>query len=151
MLMHIHSHRFESWQPKCSVCGYSLKELQSDQCPECGTAFDRNSDQFKGTVEVLKEQRGRPMSAKWVVLMTVGFLLLNILVTAIISLIKHGQLDAIGWPLQIYGQANGWRFQHNLMKAHLLADSAMCLMVSLVVEYIRQWFKAMLHPPGSAS
>ena len=37
-----------SWRPvdptKCRSCGYSLKGLKSNRCPECGTLFERAFD-----------------------------------------------------------------------------------------------------------
>jgi hypothetical protein len=35
------------WRPECPECGYSLRKLRGDRCPECGVAFPTNSRVFR--------------------------------------------------------------------------------------------------------
>ncbi len=35
------------WQPVCPECGYSLRRLTSDRCPECGEAFPTSSRVYR--------------------------------------------------------------------------------------------------------
>lgn len=40
-------HRLTSWRPVCPECGYSLRRLHADRCPECGVAFPTKSRVFR--------------------------------------------------------------------------------------------------------
>jgi len=39
--------RVTSWRPVCPECGYSLRGLRADRCPECGVAFPTKSRVFR--------------------------------------------------------------------------------------------------------
>lgn len=39
--------RLARWRPVCPECGYSLRKLQADRCPECGVAFPTKSRVFR--------------------------------------------------------------------------------------------------------
>ncbi len=40
-------HRLASWRPVCPECGYNLRRLRADRCPECGVAFPTRSRVFR--------------------------------------------------------------------------------------------------------
>ena len=39
--------RLSHWRPVCPECGYSLRKLHSDRCPECGVGFPTSSRTFR--------------------------------------------------------------------------------------------------------
>jgi hypothetical protein len=39
--------RLTGWRPVCPECGYSLRQLHADRCPECGVAFPTKSRVFR--------------------------------------------------------------------------------------------------------
>lgn len=139
-LYHAWKHCYMQWKPRCMECGYSLMELESDSCPECGMVFDRETQWFKTGVE--KENKSDlPLSVKHVLIMTVCLMLLSIVVTTACSLLTYGQLINIGWPMPIYNYRPGYEVDYVWQWLHPFCDLAAYVFLALGLEYIYQWQK----------
>jgi hypothetical protein len=139
LILHLLSHRYAIRKPKCRHCDYSLAEIASDACPECGWAFDRDSAWFKGT-DKYDQYPGLPVSCKWTLIFAVCLLLLSTLGSLAYSQLTRGYLDEIGLPFSFYGSFSRNTFNRAWNWELMLADIAACVFLGFVVEYLRQWF-----------
>lgn len=136
----IWKHCYTYWKPKCKKCGYSLQELQSDSCPECGLGFDRESLWFKEGV-VIKNKLVLPMSIRRVSLMVIGFFIMGIVITAGRSIGTSQQWINIGWPIPVFNYNPGYYVDYQWQWVNPLCDFGMYILAACGIEYVYQWLK----------
>lgn len=83
----------------CRTCGYSLYQLPSNTCPECGSAFDLNNPKTYILTGVYPYGRLLVLTTLFAVMFFVG----GIVVSAINN-VKNGFVwnEELGWPFIVY-------------------------------------------------
>ncbi|MAX24939.1 MAG: hypothetical protein CMJ19_10585 [Phycisphaeraceae bacterium] len=140
LCVHLLAHRYVVRKPKCRRCDYSLAEIASDACPECGWEFDREGQWYLGTGKY-DQYPGLEISEKWILFFATSLLVLSTLGSLAYSQLTRGRLDEIGLPFTFYGSFSRNTFNRAWSWELLLADIAACLFLGIGLEYLRQWIK----------
>ncbi|GEM_PF-3151214 len=97
--------RVTPWEPACLKCGYNLKGLSSESCPECGKGFDLATyNALDPGFRVYAKTVARVTMTLFVLITLFDFLILSVLIPY--SQSKFLPIMHVGYPFHIF-KSNG--------------------------------------------
>ncbi len=135
------SARIIRWHPTCVKCDYNLQGILdsgSGQCPECGHEIQWTNEQFRNKYN----EKTRPIRWKQVCMLTVLFIVVSSIISAIASMNWRWVVYEIGWPATYYRPGGYYTsFHMNLSAVNFILDSTIALLIGIVADQIMQHIK----------
>ena len=125
--------RVRAWEPACLKCGYNLKGLSSDSCPECGKDFDlKTYDTLNPGIFVYAWIVWRVTLICFAALNLFDFAVSSVLIPYINGTFKP--IEHMGYPFHIFYATGTTHFSNWSWHWDALMDNiALCLLIGCVI------------------
>ncbi|MFG0247848.1 MAG: hypothetical protein ACF8OB_03090 [Phycisphaeraceae bacterium JB051] len=123
------------WEPHCRKCGYNLKVMTDDTCPECGMVYDPDYQPLM-TRHVCQFDLTRQAIKRCLVWTGVLFVILSLL-NGFYSMVTDQAVRAIGYPATYFssGHLDGQVVQ-DFSLGLMLWDMLICLVIAWLVQTV---------------